>query len=99
VAGRQHPNYHLHGFVLRSTFLHAHDSSSGSSRLVRRKMQFDDHPHLLGSTAQGGHLKSTLLGPLFSKYTKALNFVYVCVAGDRHLLTLPTFSADLNSKE
>ena len=53
VAGGQLPNHHLHGFVLRSTFQHAHDPSSGSRWLVRRKMQFDDHPHLLGSTAQG----------------------------------------------
>ena len=43
VKGSQHPNHHINGFVLRSTYIHV----DSGRRLLRRALQFDENPHLL----------------------------------------------------
>ena len=72
VAGAQHPDNHIHGFVLRSAYVHR-----GRGRLLRRTMRFDDHPHLL-QWVPADDDESTQR---------------------RHILSLPEFTADENSKE
>ncbi len=45
--GLQHRNVHFQGFVLDEVFLHhPADDARGAPTLTRRRLQFDDHPHL-----------------------------------------------------